>query len=128
VTIGFLKNGATKDHEEVCAALAEKGVIMLDTPASSGVSGAEGGALAVMVGGDPKTFEACQPFLQHIGANVFHVGDIGSGCVATLVNTGRHKIRSTRRSLSSQVKKIRDFSPTSRWGLLGSRSFQRLKP
>jgi 3-hydroxyisobutyrate dehydrogenase-like beta-hydroxyacid dehydrogenase len=81
-----LKNGATKEHEEVCTALTKKGVIMLDAPVSGGVSGAEHGTLAVIVVGDQKTFETCKPILQHIGANVFHVGDMGSGCVAKLVN------------------------------------------
>lgn len=81
-----LSTNAPATAQEVCAALAEKGVIMLDAPVSGGVVGAEQGTLAVMVGGDQKTFETCKPLLEHIGANVFHVGDIGSGCVAKLVN------------------------------------------
>lgn len=75
---------ATAQH--VCAALAEKGVVMLDAPVSGGVIGAERGSLAVMVGGDPQAFATCKPVLEHFGANVFHVGAIGSGCVAKLVN------------------------------------------
>ena len=31
-------------------------------------------------------FETVRPLLQHIGANVFRVGDSGSGCVAKVVN------------------------------------------
>ncbi|MGE3541679.1 MAG: NAD(P)-dependent oxidoreductase [Candidatus Tectimicrobiota bacterium] len=72
--------------KRVCAALAERGVTMLDAPVSGGVAGAERASLAVMVGGDKQAFETCKPLLQHIGANVFHVGEIGSGCVAKLVN------------------------------------------
>jgi 3-hydroxyisobutyrate dehydrogenase len=72
--------------QRVCAALAEKGVTMLDAPVSGGVVGAERGSLAVMVGGDPQAFATCKPVLEHFGANVFHVGAIGSGCVAKLVN------------------------------------------
>jgi 3-hydroxyisobutyrate dehydrogenase len=70
----------------VCAALAENGVTMIDAPVSGGVAGAERGSLAVMVGGDAKAFATCKPLLEHFAANVFHVGDIGSGCVAKLVN------------------------------------------
>lgn len=70
----------------VCATLAAKGVTMLDAPVSGGVAGAERGSLAVMVGGDAQAFATCKPLLQHIGANIYHVGAIGNGCVAKLVN------------------------------------------
>ena len=81
-----LSTNAPATAQAICAALAEKGVMMLDAPVSGGVTGAERGTLAVMVGGDPDAFETCKPLLEHIGANIFHVGDIGSGCVAKLVN------------------------------------------
>ena len=70
----------------VCEALAAQGVTMLDAPVSGGVAGAERGTLAVMVGGDKPAFDRCRPLLAHFGANIFHVGDIGAGCVAKLVN------------------------------------------
>jgi 3-hydroxyisobutyrate dehydrogenase len=38
------------------------------------------------VGGDRAAFEAHRHLLQAIGANVFHLGDVGAGCVAKLVN------------------------------------------
>ncbi len=72
--------------QRVCAALAEKGVTMIDAPVSGGVVGAERGSLAVMVGGNSQAFATCKPLLEHFAGNVFHVGDIGSGCVAKLVN------------------------------------------
>ena len=72
--------------KRVCAALAAQGITMLDAPVSGGVAGAERGSLAVMVGGDTQAFETCKPLLQHIGAHIFHVGEIGSGSVAKLVN------------------------------------------
>ena len=72
--------------QRVCTRLAERGVTMLDAPVSGGVAGAERGTLAVMVGGDQGAFETCRPLLAHFGSNIFHVGDIGSGCVAKLVN------------------------------------------
>jgi 3-hydroxyisobutyrate dehydrogenase-like beta-hydroxyacid dehydrogenase len=59
---------------------------MLDAPVSGGVAGAERGTLAVMVGGDKPAFDRCRPLLAHFGANIFHVGTIGAGCVAKLVN------------------------------------------
>jgi 3-hydroxyisobutyrate dehydrogenase len=81
-----LSTNAPAVAQRVCAALAERGVTMLDAPVSGGVVGAERGTLAVMVGGDKQAFETCRPLLEHIGANIFHVGAIGSGCVAKLVN------------------------------------------
>lgn len=72
--------------ERICTALAAKGVTMLDAPVSGGVAGAERGTLAVMVGGDKQAFEICKPLFEQFGANIFHVGKIGSGCVAKLVN------------------------------------------
>lgn len=81
-----LSTNAPSVAQRVCAALAEQQVTMLDAPVSGGVVGAESGTLAVMVGGDTHAFETCRPLLAHIGANIFHVGAIGSGCVAKLVN------------------------------------------
>lgn len=65
---------------------AEKGVHFLDSPVSGGVVGARAGTLAVMVGGDPAVFERHKAVLQAIGKNVFHLGGVGNGNVAKLVN------------------------------------------
>ena len=48
--------------------------------------GARKATLAVMVGGEAQLFEEVKPLLDSIGANVFHVGAIGTGNVAKLVN------------------------------------------
>lgn len=71
---------------ELCATAAEKGVGFLDAPVSGGVRGARDGTLAVMVGGDAELFERFKPAFDAIGGNVFHVGPIGAGNVAKLVN------------------------------------------
>jgi 3-hydroxyisobutyrate dehydrogenase-like beta-hydroxyacid dehydrogenase len=39
-----------------------------------------------MVGGDRATFDSHRPLLEAIGANVFHLGDVGAGCTAKLAN------------------------------------------
>lgn len=61
--------------------LAEKGIEMLDAPVSGGVTGAINQTLAIMVGGDEKTFEKCRPILETIGKKekVIHVGPNGAG-------------------------------------------------
>lgn len=66
--------------------LINAGMSMIDAPVSGGVIGAKQGTLAVMVGGDISTFEACYPLFQQFATNAFYLGDIGNGCVAKLVN------------------------------------------
>jgi len=70
----------------VAAALAAKGVSMLDAPVSGGDVGARAATLAIMVGGDPATFERCLPVLESMGKTVVHVGPSGAGQVVKLRN------------------------------------------
>jgi 3-hydroxyisobutyrate dehydrogenase len=70
----------------VAAAAAERGIRFLDAPVSGGTPRATDGTLAIMVGASPEDFQAALPALQAMGANVFHVGPVGSGEVAKLCN------------------------------------------
>jgi len=72
--------------QEICAAVKEKGIVMLDAPVSGGEPKAIEGTLAIMVGGDPKAFETVRPVLEKMGASVVHVGEIGAGNVTKLAN------------------------------------------
>jgi 2-hydroxymethylglutarate dehydrogenase len=65
---------------------AASNVAFLDAPVSGGVGGARRATLAVMVGGEAEVFERVRPLFEVIGANVFHVGVVGSGNVAKLIN------------------------------------------
>jgi 3-hydroxyisobutyrate dehydrogenase len=71
---------------KVAAALAAKKVRFLDAPVSGGVPRATDGTLAIMVGGDARDLEEARPVLAAMGANVIHVGAVGSGEVAKLCN------------------------------------------
>jgi 2-hydroxymethylglutarate dehydrogenase len=62
------------------------GVTVLDAPVSGGTRGAEAGTLAIMVGGDPASFEKVKKILETMGQKVFRVGDAGCGNVLKLVN------------------------------------------
>jgi 3-hydroxyisobutyrate dehydrogenase-like beta-hydroxyacid dehydrogenase len=66
--------------------LAPRGVEVLDTPISGGPLAAEAGTLAIMVGADDAAFAHRRPLLEALGAHVVHVGAIGDGEVAKLVN------------------------------------------
>ena len=62
------------------------GVKVLDAPVSGGVRGAEAGTLTIMVGGEAAALESARKVLEAMGRGIIHVGDIGCGNVAKLVN------------------------------------------
>jgi 2-hydroxy-3-oxopropionate reductase len=72
--------------QKVAAACAAKGIEFLDAPVSGGEPKAIEGTLAIMVGGDSKTFERIQPILQNMGASVTLTGPVGAGNVTKLAN------------------------------------------
>jgi 3-hydroxyisobutyrate dehydrogenase-like beta-hydroxyacid dehydrogenase len=77
-------------HPETCIQLAEttaaRGVTLIDAPVSGGAPAVEAGQLLVMVGGAAETFERCKPVFDTYGNPVVHVGPLGSGQLAKLVN------------------------------------------
>ena len=70
----------------VAAAAGERGVRFIDAPVSGGVPRATDGTLAIMVGGAREDFDRARPVLGAMGANVIHVGPVGSGEVVKLCN------------------------------------------
>ncbi len=81
-----LSTNAPSMVKKIGAAFADKGIAMLDAPVSGGTTGAEAATIAIMVGGDKKVFDDALPVLQSFSANVIHMGGLGSGTVAKLVN------------------------------------------
>lgn len=63
-----------------------KGVAMLEAPVSGGTARAKDGTIVIMVGGDPAVFEAQLPLLKSFSGEVIHMGEIGFGSVAKLIN------------------------------------------
>lgn len=63
-----------------------KGLGMLEAPVSGGVARATDGTIVIMVGGDAATFESQLPLLKSFSGEVIHVGDVGFGSVAKLIN------------------------------------------
>jgi 2-hydroxy-3-oxopropionate reductase len=72
--------------QKVGAACAAKGVEFLDAPVSGGEPKAIEGTLAIMVGGDAKTFGKIEPILKNMGASVTLTGPVGAGNVTKLAN------------------------------------------
>jgi len=72
----------TKKYAEI---LKEKNINYLDAPVSGGTIGAEEASLAIMVGGDEKTFKQCYDLLKILG-NPTLVGPVSSGQISKLAN------------------------------------------
>ncbi|MDE0060368.1 MAG: NAD(P)-dependent oxidoreductase [Defluviicoccus sp.] len=70
----------------LAAALAERGVAMIDAPVSGGRKGAVEGTLTIMAGGDGVLVERCRPLLAAMGKRVVHTGPIGSGHALKALN------------------------------------------
>ena len=70
----------------VAAAARERGMRFIDAPVSGGVPRATDGTLAIMVGGAAEDVNEARPALEAMGANVIHVGPVGSGEVVKLCN------------------------------------------
>jgi 3-hydroxyisobutyrate dehydrogenase-like beta-hydroxyacid dehydrogenase len=77
-------------HPETCQRLAAQaatqGIAVIDAPVSGGGPGAEAGRLLVMVGGDPETLERVRPVLATYGDPIVHLGPVGAGQRAKLIN------------------------------------------
>ena len=77
-------------HPDTCKALAAEagahGVALLDAPVSGGGPGAAAGTLTVMVGGDAEVLEASRPVFETFAALIVHLGPVGAGQAAKLVN------------------------------------------
>ena len=71
---------------EVARRLAEKNIGMLDAPVSGGVSRAEEGDLAVMVGGKPEILEEHRAVLEAFSGQIFYLGESGAGHMAKALN------------------------------------------
>jgi 3-hydroxyisobutyrate dehydrogenase-like beta-hydroxyacid dehydrogenase len=69
-------------------ALAERvaaaGGRFLDAPVSGSTATAQAAQLTIMVGGDADQVERARPLLSTMGANVVHLGEVGSGATTKL--------------------------------------------
>jgi 3-hydroxyisobutyrate dehydrogenase-like beta-hydroxyacid dehydrogenase len=71
---------------ELSALAADRGVGFLDAPVSGGQSGAERGALTVMLGGDDANYQRVASLLDHYAKKHLLVGPVGHGQLAKMVN------------------------------------------
>ena len=65
---------------------AENELELIDAPVSGGGQGAADKTLTVMVGGNAQVVEAARPVLETFAGLIVHLGDVGAGQNAKLVN------------------------------------------
>lgn len=77
-------------HPDTCVALAKdaaaRGIALLDAPVSGGGPGAAAGTLTIMVGGEAEAVAAAKPVFETFGKLIVHLGGVGAGQRAKLVN------------------------------------------
>ncbi len=91
---GLAAGGVLVDHttgsaqlaRELAADARRRGVAFLDAPVSGGQSGAESGALTIMVGGEESTYQRVAPLLSHYAKMTLWMGETGSGQLSKMVN------------------------------------------
>jgi len=79
-------SGDPGTSRRIAQRLAESEVGFLDAPVSGGVSGAEKGALTIMVGGDAAALDRVRPVLETFGQKIVHCGAVGAGDTVKAVN------------------------------------------
>jgi 3-hydroxyisobutyrate dehydrogenase len=77
-------------HPDTCREIAEtaakQGVSVIDAPVSGGQPAADAGTLMVMVGGEEADVEKCRPVFATFSDAIVHLGPLGSGQVAKILN------------------------------------------
>jgi 3-hydroxyisobutyrate dehydrogenase len=64
----------------------QTGMRWIDAPVSGGPPAARAGEMTVMAGGDADDIAAVQPVMQDLAANFTHVGAVGAGQTAKVIN------------------------------------------
>lgn len=77
-------------NPELCRRLAKaagkREIALMDAPVSGGGESAQAGTLTVMVGGEARDVAAAKPVLETFAGLILHLGDVGAGQNAKLVN------------------------------------------
>ena len=82
-----LSTNAPALMRDVGARLAAGGRHLVEAPLTGGAPGAQARMLVFMVGGDAAAVARVRPLLDTLGRATFHVGGLGLGNVAKLVNS-----------------------------------------
>ncbi len=78
--------GSAELARELAAEAERRGCAFLDAPVSGGQSGAENGALTIMVGGAEDAYERAKSLLDCYAKKSLRMGEAGSGQLTKMVN------------------------------------------
>jgi 3-hydroxyisobutyrate dehydrogenase len=85
-TIVDLSTADPSSTVALAAEAAARGVVYLDAGISGGAAAAEKGTLTITAGGEAADVDAVRPVLAPIAATLHHLGPVGSGHTAKLLN------------------------------------------
>ena len=71
---------------DLATRVAERGAAWLDAPVTGGAEGSRQGTLSTMVGGAGADLERVRPYLAAYSTTITHLGPVGAGQLAKLVN------------------------------------------
>ena len=97
--------------KEVGAGAINSGYAFIDAPVSGGVAGAAAGTLTFIMGGDDAAVSRAKPVLKHMGANLFHAGELGAGQIAKLCNNMLLSVLMVGTSEALQLGKANGLDP-----------------
>ena len=67
--------------------LAERGIVLIDSPVTGGAAGAAKGSLTIMASGPKDAFLRVRPVLESFGARIYHLGEEnGAGSQMKVIN------------------------------------------
>ncbi|MDD7919977.1 NAD(P)-dependent oxidoreductase [Actinomycetospora callitridis] len=85
-TVVDLSTASPESTVALAAEAATRDVTYLDAGISGGAAAAEKGTLTIMAGGDAAALDAIRPVLAPLAATVHHLGPVGAGHTAKLLN------------------------------------------
>jgi 3-hydroxyisobutyrate dehydrogenase len=77
---------APADARRIGTALAERGLRFVDAPVTGSSPKAEDGTLTIMAGGAEADIEDAMPLFRAMGELIVHVGELGQGQTAKVIN------------------------------------------
>jgi 3-hydroxyisobutyrate dehydrogenase-like beta-hydroxyacid dehydrogenase len=78
--------GTPQAAVHLAAKLSQQGIQYLDAPISGGVKGAREAKITFMVGGEKQLYEKAMPLMKTLGANIYHIGPLGTGRAIKALN------------------------------------------
>ena len=81
-----MSTSAVKETRALATEAAQHGIVYLDAPVARLREAARLGTLSIMVGGPQAAYDAVLPYLQCIGSDITHCGDVGAGQTVKILN------------------------------------------